>query len=136
MPLLLLIVRAQTLQRKLKQGLCLTPFCRRKARHQRHRCCTCQDRKWRKNNPLRYLLKNLRGHAKERKIDFSLTFEQWVGFCHKTSYHLLVGQKADSATVDRRDPSQGYHIDNIRVRTHATNSADNGCYTPEEDPFS
>lgn len=109
--------------KKVRRGLCLTPFCRRKARAQRHICCTCQDRKWRERNPLRYLLKNLRGHAKERGITFTITYDEWVAFCLRTGYHETHGTEPESATIDRIDPRFGYHAWNIRLLTHAENSA-------------
>jgi hypothetical protein len=126
-----------TRRRKLRAGLCLTPLCRRHAREQRRFCCTCRDRRWRAANPLRYLWKNLRGHAKARGITFTLTFEEWVTFCISTGYHLKVGPKAEAATVDRIDPRFGYHADNIRMLTHAENSARQDALPEEsEAPYS
>lgn len=71
---------------------------------------------------MRYLLKNLRGHAKARGITFTITYEQWVEFCLKTGYHETVGTDPNSATVDRIDSRFGYHEWNIRVLTHGENS--------------
>lgn len=130
------LISAMTATRKIQAGRCLTPFCRRKAREGRHYCCTCQDRKWRERNPLRYLLKNLRGHAKARGITFTITYEQWVEFCLRTGYHQSVGTEAGSATVDRIDPRFGYHADNIRVLSHAENSArQDALPAPDECPW-
>ena len=111
-----------TAARKLRAGRCITPFCRRQAREDRHYCCTCRDRVWRRNHPLRYLFKNLKGHAKARGITFRLTYDEWVEFCTKTGYHETVGREANSSTVDRIDPRFGYHADNIRCLTHSENS--------------
>jgi len=127
-------ISASTVAKKIRAGRCLTPFCRRKARHLRHFCCTCQDRKWRAAHPMRYLLKNLRNHAKARGITFTVTFDQWVEFCLKTGYHEAVGVEPGSATVDRIDPRFGYHADNIRVLTHAENSNRQDSL-PEESPY-
>lgn len=127
---------AVTVEKKVKAGRCITPFCRRKARNSRHVCCTCQDRIWRANNPMRYLLKNLRGHAKQRGISFTITYEQWSAFCLKTGYHEAVGTAPCSATVDRIDSRFGYHADNIRVLSHAENSKrQNALPTPADDAY-
>jgi hypothetical protein len=80
---------------------------------------------------MRYLLKNLRGHAKDRGITFTITYEQWVEFCLRTGYHQQVGTDPNSATVDRIDPRFGYHADNIRVRSHAFNSERRDELPPE-----
>jgi hypothetical protein len=129
-------ISVATAAKKLRAGRCLTPFCRRKARQQRHFCCTCQDRKWRERNPLRYLLKNLRGHATARGITFTITYEQWVEFCLRTGYADKVGREPNSATVDRIDPRFGYHCDNIRVLTHAMNSERQDALPPaHERPY-
>lgn len=71
---------------------------------------------------MRYLYKNLKGHAKGRGIEFTLTFEQWTAFCEETRYHERVGTAAGAATIDRIEDKHGYHHWNIRVLTHEHNS--------------
>jgi hypothetical protein len=100
---------------------CKTKYCRRRARKGKGFCCTCTDRKWRERHPIRYLLKNLRNHAKERGHEFSLTYEQFERFCRRTKYHELKGRDPNSLTVERKDETRGYHADNITVLRHSEN---------------
>lgn len=71
---------------------------------------------------MRYLWKNLKGHAKARGIEFTITLEQWEEFCLRTGYHLKHGREAGCLTVDRKDGIYGYHHWNIQVLTNSENA--------------
>jgi len=70
--------------------------------------------KWRREN-VKYSYNNLKGRAKQRGIEFTLTFEQFRRFCVKTKYIQNKGRTVDSYTIDRKDPRKGYTIRNIRI---------------------
>lgn len=71
---------------------------------------------------MRYLWKNLKGHAKARGIEFTITFPQWEEFCRRTEYHIHHGRQANGLTVDRVDGAHGYHHWNIQVLTNSENA--------------
>ena len=118
--------------------LCATPFCRNKHAAQKRFCNTCRKRRYRENNPIKYLYDNLRTHARERGKGFEITFEEFQKFCAETKYHELKGRDPDSMTIDRRDPSGPYSYDNIRPLDHYSNSIrqDNpDLSVPSPEPF-
>lgn len=71
---------------------------------------------------MRSCFKTLRDNAKRRGKEFALTFEQFSRFCYETNYLAGKGRKSQSYSIDRRDNSKGYTIDNIRVLTVAENT--------------
>ncbi len=71
----------------------------------------------------------MRQRAKARKIPFTITLDQFKDFCRRTGYLALRGKDPTSATVDRIDHDEGYHIWNIQVLSHAQNSR-NGHLVP------
>lgn len=111
-------------QRKRNQGLCITKFCRKPAKAGIH-CHACHRRLWAEKNPLRYCFCNLRGNARRRKKDFTLTFEQ---FCYKVTGTDYLNPERRGTTkyclsIDRRFNEYGYHCWNIRVITISLNSS-------------
>jgi hypothetical protein len=137
----------KTAGKKLARGLCSTPRCMRPARAGRADCETCKARKWRTRHPERALWLNLRKSAKKRGIPFCLGFEEFKAFCDRENFVARVGSGPEDATIDRREASGPYHIDNIRVLTNRENGTLGGAlagtghrapafYTPEENPLS
>ena len=62
----------------------------------------------------------------------TLTLPQFEAWCKETGYLEQRGQSPESATVERIDHNEGYHIWNITVLSHAENSA-NGHTSPAGD---
>lgn len=112
---------------RLKCGKVKTYTCRNKL------CWKCKSRKLLASRPVTYVLNMLRISAKRRKIDFSLTVPQFTDFCARTGYLERRGQEPASMTIDRINPNEGYHIWNIRVLSHAENSAQGVNNTPREE---
>ena len=102
---------------------CITRFCRNNRYKTRKICPKCQSRLYKERNPLRYHFNITKQAAKQRKKDWSLTFDEYSAFCHKTNYIKLKGKTPTSLTIDRIDPREGYHAWNVRAMTHAENSA-------------
>lgn len=84
---------------------------------------TESSRRWRENNPVKYAYNNLKGSAKRRGLEFTLTFEQFEEFAVRTEYIQNKGKKRDSYTIDRINPLKGYIIENIRILPLSVNSS-------------
>jgi len=115
--------------------ICATENCYNKAEKNRTLCSCCKQRRYVLNHPLRYIYHNLKGNAKRREKEFTLTFEEFSEFCRKTGYDKLRGKTALSLSIDRKDPCLGYSKGNIRAITLSDNSKlRNGTLTelPEE----
>jgi hypothetical protein len=104
---------------------CLTPFCRntlhRKRCHSPY-CSKCRSRRWADKFPLHYAFKNLRVRARQRGKEFTLTREQYIEFAVKTDYAKLKGKTSLSLSIDRRDNSKGYTLENIQCLTLSENT--------------
>ncbi|GAA4353095.1 hypothetical protein GCM10023185_13380 [Hymenobacter saemangeumensis] len=101
-------------------------------------CSACHSLKTARANPLKAAFRYLKGNAKRRKKDFSLTLEQFAQFCIETTYLDKKGRTATSFTIDRIDPTQGYHIWNIQALENRENVLKQvreqrtvNCYNPE-----
>lgn len=102
--------------------ICATKFCRNKATHYNSTCSKCRMRVWRENHPIHARFTRVKASAKKRKIEFSLTIEQFTKFCEETSYHQTSGSTVEEMHIDRIDPNKGYSIDNIRILSCSENS--------------
>lgn len=107
---------------KVNRGLCRERFCRKKRRKHKTRCYKHLHDHFKKTNPIAYCYQVLKGNAKRRKVDFSLTLEQFKGFIKETDYLNLKGKSKLSLCIDRKDNNEGYHIWNIRAITLQANS--------------
>jgi len=67
--------------------------------------------KWQKDNPDKYLYRAYKYSAKQRKLDFSLTFEQFMIFWQKPCYYC--GNEMKTIGLDRVDNKKGYTLENI-----------------------
>ena len=124
-------------KRKTKRGRCVVRFCRNPEPRVGKVCSKCKMRDWRSKYPIKAAFAHLKDSAKRRWIAFELTLEEFTNFCTETGYHLFSGNRKGSLTVDRIDPSQGYHINNIQVLELSENVAKGNterCQTVEE-PF-
>lgn len=65
-----------------------------------------RQRKWTKNNP--FLV--YKHQAEQRKLEFDLTFEQFMTFWQKSCYYC--GLEIKTIRLDRIDNKKGYTIDN------------------------
>lgn len=90
--------------------------------HERNICDRCRRRRWRVNNPFRYIHSELKKSAKRRGIYFDIHIGAFIEFCldnnlYRDSYKFT----SESLTVDRVDPDLGYTMDNIQVITQRQN---------------
>ncbi len=102
--------------------LCKSPRCENVRRRDGADCCKCNSRAWRKNRPYQAAFASLRGNAKARGIEFTLTFDYFYAFAKATGYVERKGATRDCLTVDRIDNLRGYAPGNIQSLTRAQNS--------------
>jgi hypothetical protein len=91
------------------------------ARKHGRQCNTCITNRYRKNNILRASFNTLKSNSKRRGKAFSLTFKQFCKFAVETDYITGKGRTAKSLTIDRKDESKGYTIDNIQILPNSAN---------------
>lgn len=106
---------------------CTTRYCRNpKAKQNGYElryCWKCKSRLLKQRHPVTYFFNTLRHSAKKRDIPFTLTLEEFRGFCARTNFIQLKGKKPDDLTIDRIESKQGYSLNNIRTLPHKQNSA-------------
>ena len=85
-------------------------------------CAKCRSRRFRSKHRVKALYADIRQNAKRRGIGFFITIDEWIIFCAETNYHNLVGNEAESMTVDRIKAWLPYTVDNIQMITRRENS--------------
>lgn len=98
-------------------------------------CWKHRSQKLRRDNPATYYLNMLRQSAARRGIKFSLTVDQFKDFCGRTGFLKKRGQGPKDMTIDRKDPMQGYEINNIQMIEHRLNSSLGGKHRKNKNPF-
>lgn len=104
------------------KSLCTTRGCKKEKSSGHKHCGMHHMRLVRKNNPMRASYTALKNNAYRRGHSFSLTFAEFTQFCYETDYIAGKGRTKKSFSIDRIDPSKGYHIDNIQCMTVSENS--------------
>lgn len=84
-------------------------------------CSKCRSRHYRENHKMVSSYHIKKWNAFWNSIPFLITLNEWMEWCQKTSYHLLRGPEAEDMTVDRKDPTKPYTIDNIQMITRRAN---------------
>lgn len=100
---------------------CETPNCWKTPQENRRLCATCRSREYRKKNPINCIWHWIKKSAKKRNIHFNLDKEEFRKFLLNTGYVEGRGRLRDQLTLDRRDGSKGYEIDNLKVITKSAN---------------
>lgn len=105
---------------------CATPYCGRAAYkrpdgYRDNLCCRCNARRWKTSSPFAYHFNALRGNARRRGKEFTLTIDQYKEFAIREGLFSPAGVKYPNRSIDRIDQSRGYHIDNIQVLTISEN---------------
>ncbi len=102
--------------------ICKTKFCKRKRRKHSSFCYTCNSRKYRLKNPLRYSYQAFKDNAKRRGKEFLVTYDEYVEFGQKHGLFRPDGTRYTTKTIDRIDCDKGYHIANMQVLSLIENS--------------
>ena len=101
---------------------CNTPYCRNEATLKRHRCPKCRSRMYKDKHPEAYFFNALRNNARRRGKGFALTLEEFKEFCRRTGYIEKKGKYKTAYSIDRKDSTKGYSIDNIHILTLENNT--------------
>ena len=117
------VVSEKTRLSNIRAGICHHWGCARSARKDGRDCNTCKCRKARMRHPLKYAFNNVRDCARQRKVPFLLSLEEFKAFCQRTGYLTKKGREFEDLTIDRIDPSKPYQADNIRTLTWIDNSS-------------
>lgn len=104
-------------KKKHSKGLCKTPYCTRQHRPGKWDCTLCNKNIQKRNNPLKYVYRNLRTNAKRRGKEFTLTLQEFIDFVGKTNYMRKRGRGPKKFQIDRIDETKGYHAWNIQSIT-------------------
>jgi hypothetical protein len=122
-----------------KEEKCVTPRCRnRKATKYTYykspktgerityvnllnHCWKCRSRMLKERQPATYVLNAIRQRAKQRKLPFTITLEEFEKWCAETGYLEKRGREPESYSIDRIDHDKGYHIWNIQIKTFEEN---------------
>lgn len=120
-------VRILPVARRASAGRCQVEGCGKRIteaswRHRNRKCGSCRARIDKENRPLRMAFQKLKFRARERGHAFSLTFAQYEKFALESGYAELKGKTGQSLSIDRRDPSKGYEIGNLRAITLSENT--------------
>lgn len=59
--------------------------------------------------------------ALKRRISFTITLEDFRKYCAETGYIIVKGRRGKACSVDRKDNTKGYDIDNIQLLTMRAN---------------
>lgn len=72
-------------------------------------------------DPQRAAYNRLKGHAKARGKEFSISLEYFRQFCHQVDYIANKGRSSTAYHIDRKDETKGYVEGNLQVLTNAEN---------------
>ena len=103
------------------KGKCYAARCSNSCRPKDTYCPRCQARRYKILWPARYAYYKLRWSAIRRRIDCSLTLEDWELFWEENDLGSSYGKTGSSLTVDRIDAAKGYSLQNIQVLTNEEN---------------
>lgn len=113
---------------KGSDGLCCrVKGCKTERAKDRSLCGKHRIRLWRKRNPTRNAFNQVRSKARQRKIEFDLSFDDFKVLCEESGYVEGKGRRSECLSLDRQDPDKGYTVENIEVITYGENCS-KGAY--------
>lgn len=114
---------ADTEARKRNAGLCARYGCLATAGAKKKYCCKHHHQALKARDPISYIYSHRKQRAKARGHEWGLTLDNFRDWCHYTGYHLRCGRTPGAASIDRRDPFEGYHCWNLACIPYGANSA-------------
>jgi hypothetical protein len=91
-------------------------------RHKFGLCFAHYQYRWRMLNPKQSAFAMLRDHAKQRGIEFRLSYDYFLGLCDAYSYFDHSAESfGEFPSIDRIDATKGYLQGNVRVVTVSQN---------------
>lgn len=89
-------------------------------------------RKIREQDPVYARYNQFCGNARKRKIENSVTLEEFRKFCIDNDYIVKKGRRGQNATIDRRCNVHGYHIWNMTILTNRQNASKGNRFRGDE----
>lgn len=123
---------------KKKKGIyCCAYNCKNKPVKKKGGLCHKHyHRRNRERDPVAQRYMQFRSKSKSRRIENSVTLNQFRKFCIDNDYIVVKGRRGKNATIDRRCNTHGYHIWNMQVLSHRDNSIKGDSYSDNfECPF-
>ncbi len=84
-------------------------------------CYACKSRRYQISQPIRATYHRLKGHAKARGKEFSITFEYFTKFYIEVDYIAKKGRSSTSIHIDRIKEELGYIEGNLQSLENAEN---------------
>jgi hypothetical protein len=114
-------------QRKIKAGRCIVAGCgkrpgKRKGGKLKKMCHAHDRQEWAKRHPVKYKYANLKGNARRRRKEFTLSREYFESLVKDTGYVEQTKITPTALSIDRIRNWEGYTDDNVRVTTISYNS--------------
>lgn len=118
------------------KNLCQAHGCKNN-RPKKDRFCPKHRARYNKeHNFINYVFHIWKSNCRRRGKTNTVTLEEFKNFCQETGYLKHKGRRPDSMTIDRKDPSKGYSIDNMQVLSLSLNASKGTNFEPDEDcPF-
>lgn len=117
-----------TLKKQPGDGMCCVQGCRNRSAPRRkvgatQLCDRHWQQRWRMLNPKRSAYTALRDHAKARGIEFTLTYDYFLGLTDAYGYfEHQADSHGDVLSIDRVDATRGYLPGNVRIVTVSENA--------------
>lgn len=109
-------------QKKIEGKYCCAHHCKNKPNEKKCGLCHKHYQRYRRMiDPVFDRYVNFKGNAKRRQKEFTITLDQFRGFCNKTGYIITKGMRGRTCTIDRINNNEGYHIDNIQILSMSKN---------------
>lgn len=104
--------------------LCPVFGCRNKRNGHKTLCAKHYMTWWRHSNPEKAAYANLRHHAGQRGIEFTISYDYWLGLTDGFAYFEHSSDTFGGfLSIDRREASKGYVPGNLRIITVSENVA-------------
>ena len=94
-------------------------------------CYKHYQRKRRITDPVGVRYNQFRINSRKRKIENSVTLEEFRHFCKVNNYIIKKGRRGQNATIDRRCNIHGYHIWNMCIKTNRANASKGAGFSGE-----
>lgn len=106
------------LQKHPREGVCAAKFCTRPAREGRKLCWHCTEAQRIARDPARHAYNQIKHHAKERRIEFTLTLEEFRALAATVpDFFRKDGKRSGKYHIDRIEGHGPYSANNIKITT-------------------
>jgi hypothetical protein len=105
------------------KGRCPVKFCRNDSKRTHSLCHKHDMELWRRRNPTKAAYASLKWKAKQRGIEFELTFEEFSQLADAHDYIEGRGREVGCLHIDRIDAEGSYALHNVQILTATENSS-------------